>query len=88
MMVPMVGSGAVAVTSGDAGVSLGAGAVVGVVAWSVVSGDVVSSEAAEEPVAIGIAAMTAMATLKTVRRVRADVATVGFGSMFMRVLPG
>jgi hypothetical protein len=38
-------------------------------------------------VAIGIVAMTAMATLRAVRRVRADVATDGFGSMFMLVLP-
>jgi hypothetical protein len=74
-----------AVTSGDVGVSLGE--VVGVVAWSVVSADVVSSEASEAPAAIGIVAMTAMATLKTVRRLRADVATVGFGSIFMRFLP-
>ena len=77
MLVPMVGSGAVAVTSDDAGVSLGADAVGGVVAWSVVSGDVVSSEAPEEPAAIGIVTTTAIATLTTVRRVRADVATVG-----------
>ena len=82
----MVGSGAGAVTSGDTGVSLGVGAVVGVGAWSVVSGDVVSSEAAEEPAAIGIATMTAMARLKTVRRVRAD-GPMGIASMFMRVLP-
>ena len=46
---------------------------VAIVAWSVVSGDVVSSEAPEDPAAIGIAAMTAMATLSTLRRVRADV---------------
>jgi hypothetical protein len=44
---------------------------------------VVSADAA-----VGIVAMTAMATLTTVHRLRLAVATAGFASMFMRLIAG